>query len=156
MADFADLIFDRTQADVDYALTALAEFRKDGYAPEDLYLRGCLNARDINRIEECTQKLKNELVPYYYFPNTTSMVSWNRGSLPNTNDISRIISNVQKIIAAFRQDETAPPLPDTMLTYEQLNSIEKNLSILYSTFLALKSYVESNRQCGTFNCGEEV
>ena len=150
MAKWLDPVFDRTQADVELAISKIAEWKKNGST--NVYeLKGCLNVSDINRIEGNIQYLSNELSKLYYFPYTTSK-SWDKVGLPTIVDITRIIGNIKKIINAYCQPSNSPTLPDTMLNYEQVNSIEENLYLIKAM---LDNMVLSFRECGTFNCGEE-
>ena len=150
MADWITPIFDRTQADVDFAIAKIAEWREEGvYNVYDL--KGCLNVSDINRIENDIQYLSDNLSTLYYFPHTVSK-SWNNAGLPTIEDVTRVIGNVRKIISSYFQYESAPDLPDTMLTYEEINNIEENLHLLKRM---LEDMISSFRECGTFTCGEE-
>lgn len=150
MAEWISPIYDRTQSDVDFALSKIAEWKKSGNT--NVYeLKGCMNATDINRIENNIKYLSEHLSELYYFPHTTSK-TWNVDGLPDINDINRIIQNIHKTISAFFQSNDAPNIPDTMLTYEQVNDIEKNLFLIKNI---LDNMVKSFRECGTFECGED-
>lgn len=154
MAKWIEPIFDRTQADVDYAIAKLAEWR-DNDTLTEINLKGCLNVSDINRIENNITYLSERLNALYYYPETVSK-TWNNLLVPNNSDISRIIDNIRELITAFYQDPSAPELPDNMLTYKQVNDIEENLHLLLVTLDSLEIYAEGARQCGTFECGEDV
>lgn len=149
MAEWISPIYDRTQADVDFAISKIAEWRDSGST--DVYdLKGCLNVSDINRIENNIQFLSDKLSALYYCPNVNCK-SWDKSGLPNTADVNRIIGNLQKTINAFYRGESAPDVPDNMLTYTQINAIEENL---YSIKNILDEMTLLFRECGTFNCGE--
>ena len=150
MAEWINPIFDRTQADVDFALSKIAEWRNSKADGED-ELRGCLNVSDINRIENNIRYLSDNLSDLCYFPHADTRV-WDSKGLPDTDDISRIIGHIRKIISAFCQHDTAPALPETMLTYEQINDIEGNLYLLKGL---LGDMIVRFKECGTFECGEE-
>lgn len=150
MADWINPIFDRTQADVDFALSKITEWR-NSTADGEYELKGCLNVSDINRIETDIQYLSDNLSELYYFPHADTK-TWDNKGLPNVDDISRIIGNVRKIISAFCQFDTAPALPETMLMYEQVNDLEENLYLIKNI---LDEMIGSFRECGTFDCGEE-
>lgn len=150
MSEWIKPIYDRTQSDIVFAISKIEEWRKTG-ATNVYELKGCLNLSDINRIEGNIQYLTEHLSELYYLPKTTSNRWWING-LPDTTEVSRIINNVREIISAYYQTSDAPPLPSTMLTYEQINSIEKNLYLIKNI---LDDMISSFRECGTFNCGEE-
>ena len=149
MANWIDPIFDRTQADVDFAISKIAEWRNNGST--DVYeLKGCFNVSDINRIEGNIQYLLEHLSALYYFPHTVSK-TWSMTGLPNIDDVTRIIQNVRKTINAFYQTSNAPVLPNTLLSYSEINDLEKNLYLMKQI---LDDMILSFRECGTFNCGE--
>lgn len=150
MAEWITPIYDRTQADVDFAISKIAEWRGKGVRDE-YELKGCFNVSDINRIENNIKFLSNNLSALYYF-SQTSTKTWDRSGLPDIDEVARIISNINTIILSFYQNESAPELPNTMLTYEQINNIEENLHFLKDM---LDNMVSLFRECGTFTCGEE-
>lgn len=150
MAEWITPIYDRTQADVDFAISKINEWKKPGST--DVYdLKGCLNVADINRIENNIKYLSDTLSTLGYFPNTVSKI-WEMSGLPDITEVNRILGNIEKMISAFYQSESAPELPETMLTYEQINNIEENLYFLKEM---LDDMVGFFRECGTFTCGEE-
>ena len=150
MSEWIIPIFDRTQEDVKNALTKIAEWKQNG-STEVYDLKGCLNVSDINRIEGNIKYLSDELSKLCYFPNTISK-TWDVSGLPDIENISRIIQNVAKIISAYHQNGTAPSLPETLLTYEEVNDLEHNLYLIKGI---LDDMITSFRECGTFNCGED-
>lgn len=150
MGKWISPVFDRTISDVSFAIAKINEWKQTG-SKEVYELKGCLNVTDINRIENNIQYLFDELSSLYYFPRTVSK-SWDMEKLPTSDDISRIINNVKKTISAYFQTDTAPKVPKTMLTYEQVNDIEENLYLIKEILDDMASYF---RECGTFNCGEE-
>lgn len=149
MAVWMTPVVNRTQADVDYALSKLSEWKNNTYGDIE-ELKGCLNVSDINRIENNIQYLSDKLSEYYYFPHAVTK-RWTESDLPDITDISRIIGNVEKIIEAFHQHTLAPDVPDSMVNFEQINSIEKNIALIR---VVLTTMVNNFKQCGTFECGE--
>lgn len=143
-------LFDRTQADVDFAIAKIAEWKSTG-STNTYDLKGCFNASDLYRIETDIKVLSDTLSTLYYFPYITHK-EWSIYELPDVTDVSRIIGNVRKIISAYFQYDDAPALPETMLTYQQINDIERNLYLLKEI---LDNMMSSFRECGNFNCGEE-
>lgn len=149
MSEWINPVFDRTQEDVDFALSKLAEWKNS--CDTNVYeLKGCMTVSDINRIEGDIQYLSDHLSELYYFPNVTTK-TWNMNGLPDVDDVSRIIGNVQKMITAYFQSSNAPNLPNTMLTYVQVNNLEENLYLIKNI---LEDMILSFRECGTFYCGE--
>jgi hypothetical protein len=146
MAEWKAPVFDRTQADVDYAKQQLAK------KLNTTEYKGCFNITDINRIENNTRYLADSLLNLYYFNTLTTNSAWSRSGLPNQQNVDRIISNVNKIWAAWAKPKNALSLPTTLLTFEHVNNIEKNLYLLKEM---LDNMVSSFKECGAYNCGED-
>lgn len=143
-------IFDRTQADVAFAIDKIKEWKITGETNTS-DLKGCFNVSDINRIENDILFLSNNLSDLYYFSHIESN-SWDRDGLPTVKDIARIIENVRIIIASYFQFDSAPELPTTLLNITQVNNLEENLHLIK---VILDNMVDSFRECDTFYCGEE-
>lgn len=145
MAEWITPVYDRTQADVDYAKQQLAK------KINNVEYKGCFNPSDINRIEGNARYLADILISLYYF-NNVSTSGWNSESLPYKDHIDRIINNIGEIWARWDKPQDAEDLPVSLLTHEQVNNIEKNLFLLKEM---LDDMVSSFRECDTFECGEE-
>lgn len=146
MANWSEPIFDRTLADVEYAKQQLAN------NINNVDFKGCFNAKDILRIENNARYLADTLNNLCYRNNITTQSSWTVNSIPDVTNIVRIINNVSKLINAYYKPNNAPTLPTTLLTYEQVNALEKNLYLIKEI---LDNMIASFRECGTFVCGEE-
>lgn len=152
MAEWITPIFDRTQADVEAAKAKIAGWISavaSGSAVTTEDLKACINASDLNRIEGNTKYL-SEVWTAIGYPSTVTTKTWERNSSPDVDDIERMITNVQTVLAAFYGD-SAPELPDTMLDYEQVNMIERNL---YYLKLLLDGGTGTFRKCSTFASGQ--
>lgn len=139
-------IFDRTQADVDYAKVQLSQ------GINDADLKGCLNVSDLNRIESNTRYLSDKLIELCYFNTTSTSTAWAMTALPYVSHINRIITNVRILWGKYHKPLGAVDLPDTLLNFEQVNAIEKNLYLIKEM---LDDMIASFRECGTFSCGED-
>lgn len=148
MATWIEPIFDRTIEDVEYAIAKIEEWKQKG-TTDVVDLKGCLNVSDFNRIDGNIQYLKERLMSYYYFPSTIHVV-WDGDDLPDDMDIAILLGSLWNIRDAYFKPDNAPDVPETMLTYTQINDIEQNLYLLKEM---LDNMVASFRQCGTFNCG---
>lgn len=146
MANWSTPVFDRTLADVEYAREQLEK------KINTIDLKGCLNPNHLMRIENNTRYLADELNKLYYSNSITTQSSWGYGVAVDVSQITRIINNVGKILSAYHKPKNTPDLPTTLLTYEQVNALEKNLYLIKEM---LDNMVASFRQCGTFECGEE-
>lgn len=139
-----ELIFDRTQEDVDYAI--LNPNSRE-------YLKGAYNYTDLNRIDNHCYDIKNKVVDFGYSLNI---------EIPRINayymerniffdDINRIRKNVQLI-----QNLPICTITDKIeftdtINFEQANILEK---ILYNVESAIKTLTEGFSFCGTFYCGD--
>lgn len=146
MATWQEPVFDRTQADVDYAKSQL-DSKNNTHE-----LKGCINSTDLLRIENNTRYLADTLNNLYYFNTVKTVHSWNTYDIPQALQINRIINNVAILWDKYYTPMGAVSLPPTMLHYEHINTIEQNQYLL-------KKHIEDTvgyfRECGTFNCGEE-
>lgn len=139
-----ELIFDRTQEDVDYAILN---------PNSQEYLKGTYNYTDLNRIDRHCYDIKNKVADLGYSLNI---------EIPRINayymeknifldDINRIRKNVQLI-----QDLPICTIADKIectdtINFEQANTLEK---ILYNVESAIKTLTEGFSFCGTFYCGD--
>lgn len=145
MAEWISPVYDRTQSDIDYALSQI----KSGNSSSEY--KGCFNVTDINRIENNCRYIADRLNILKY-TNTITTKSWDMYGVPNVSEVTRLINNVKALIDAYYKPTDAPTLPNTLLTYEQVNSLEKNL---YMIKHIIDEEENAFRFCGTFVCGEE-
>lgn len=138
-------IFDRTEQDVEYAKQQIA------LGINDVEYKGCLNVTDLNRIENNTQYLSEVLTSLLY-PSEVVTKSWTINSIPNDNDIKRILDNISKVMVSFRTPTDIEIMPETIRTYEDINAIEKNL---YLIKVMVDDMISSFAECGDSECGEE-
>lgn len=140
-------IFDRIQADVDFALQQIQRWR-DGGSLDITDLKGCFNVSDMNRIENDIQFLSDNLSDLYYF-STVNTKTWDKASLPTVVDINRMIENTRILVLSICED--APELPTTLVTFTDVNCIE---GILNRLKMILDDMTASFLECDTFECGE--
>lgn len=146
MADWTNPVYDRTQADVDYAKEQLIK----GINGREY--KGAFNVSDVIRIEGNARYLADRLFALYYVNNISTKHNWGTSSIPRTEHISRIIGNVGILQKAFYTPTGSVTLPTTLTHYEHTNAIEKNLNLLK---LMIDDMESSFRECGTFECMEE-
>ena len=155
MAMWIGPVFDRTQADVEFAKRTIAEWIAatiTGHSIVAYDLKGCLNVSDINRIESNVAYLSEKLATYCYTPDTSTK-SWTRVGMPNEKDVQRITRNVKALIDAFYIMRDAPAVPKTLLSYEDVNAVEKNISLIKDL---LDSMVNSFKKSGSFRAGSTM
>lgn len=144
-------VYNRTQADVDFALRKIAEWKANG--GETAYdLKGCLNLSDINRIENDIQFLSDELIKYGYSPNAPTK-RWLSFEIPTGADIKRILNAVESIVQSFYKHEDAPDIPTSLLTYEDVNAVEKNLHFVKTLINTMERCF---KQSNTFRSGSTM
>jgi hypothetical protein len=121
-----DLIYDRTQSDVDFAL----ENPDSG-----LNLKGSYNYTDLNRVEGWISYLATTLTSYGYAVSVTSKTDWDMEDFPTKAEMKRIRDNAQLIRNAFT---AFSELPDNLekMTYTKANAIER---VLYEINLLIKN-----------------
>lgn len=153
MANWSKPIYDRTQADVDYAKSQIKYFKQNGGITDGKDLKGCLNVDDLNRIEFNTEYLSDSLVALYYFNNINKRSDkWYVSGVPYVTQINRIIDNVLKLQTAYFKPSSSPTLPNTLTHYADVNSIEK---CIYLLKVMIDNMTSSFKECNTFECGEE-
>ena len=145
MAEWMTPVYDRTQYDI---ASAIAKIAAGDNVTEH---KGCFNVSDINRIENNTRYIADRLNVLAYV-NSVTTATWKMTDKPNITEIKRLINNVSALIDAYYQTPDAPALPTTLLTYEQVNALERNM---YSLKHLIDNEENEFRHCGTFNCGEE-
>lgn len=144
MAEWIRPIYDRTQADVDYALSQLS------LGNNSVEFKGCFTVTDINRIENNCRYIADRLNVLLY-SNSITTKTWDMYGLPNITEVERLINNVRKLISAFFQSSDAPALPETLLHYEQVNALEQNIYLIKHL---IDNEENEFRPCGTLVCGE--
>ena len=106
-------------------------------------LKGCLNVSDITRIEDNITYLATRLTQYQYQLTTTSK-EWGEDNLPTAQDMKRIGANIRSIMSEFVTPTDASTVPDVMLSYEDINALERNLYLLKQLFDAMVgSFIKS-------------
>lgn len=143
-------VFDRTTADVAFALQKLAEWKQNPTAMYDL--KGCLNASDINRILSNNQYLGEKLNEYLYIVGYKIFDAVMEDSIFFRRDVATIIEDTQRLLDDYFTPINAPPLPDTLLSFEQVNALEENQHLLKKM---IDDMISSMRECDTFESGEE-
>lgn len=146
MAQWIEPIYDRTQADVDYAKSQLSLRNNENES------KGCFNITDILRIENNTRYLSDKINELYYFNDISTVHSWDMSSVPQFYHVNRIINNVGTLWEKYAIPTGSLSLPPSLLRYEHVNDLEKNLYLLKNHIDNMVGYF---RECNTFECGEE-
>lgn len=81
----------------------------------------------------------------------TTKVDWTDESLPNATDVSRIIDNIKEIRNKYYEPAGIPSLPQTMVSFSDINAIEQSLLLFREMLLGMAG---AFRRSGTFRCGQ--
>ncbi len=143
-------IFDRTKADVDFALAKLEEWKREDN-PTIYKLKGCLNMDDLNRIENNVKYLSEQLNNYAY-DNEIDHKNWVLTDTVTKENVDRLLNNASNLVSAYYQITGSPGVPSNIVTFLEVNNLEK---ILFDMKEAIV-YMENNfRPCGSFVSGQE-
>ena len=149
-------VVDRTLLDVQDALAQIEVWRTqvaNGQTPTVTELKGCLNATDLNRIEANTRYISEFVRGYGYQTNVTTKVDWTDECLPNVDDVNRIIDNIKEIRDKYYEPAGMPSLPQTMVSFSDINAIEQSLLLFREMLLGMAG---AFRRSGTFRCGGDL
>jgi len=130
-----DLIYDRTQEDVDRAIELNDKYSRGTITAQELVewdngLKGTYNYTDINRIEQWSQYIAQQLYTYGYLNlNITVKTNWIMSEFPTSLEMKRIRDNVQKLKNAFISFTQVPSNLEKM-TYQKANDLEKVINEL--------------------------
>lgn len=112
-------------------------------------LKGCLNLSDITRIEDNITYIAERLTSYRYSIDSHSK-EWVTDSLPTEQDMKRIGNNIRSIFSGFATPSESSIVPDVMLSYKDINALERNLYLLKQLLDAMiGSFIKS----GTYKSG---
>lgn len=152
MAEWIQPVYDRTQADVDYAKLKISQWSNDYYASDAPFvsdLKGCMNVRDLNRIEGNMKYLAERIkMAGYDIPITVK--KWTVTDIPVVTDLERITGNLTSLIEGWYQQTTAPDVPQTILTYVDANAIEENQFLIRQLLDGREIPIQKS---GMFRCG---
>ena len=112
-------------------------------------LKGCLNLSDISRIDGDIAYLAERLTQYRY-PVVANSREWDGNDLPTAQDLSRIARNIRSMIDEFARSSKSTTIPDSVLSYADINALEYNLYLLKQL---LDAMVEGFVKSGTNKCG---
>lgn len=151
------MIFDRTQKDVDTAISIrknkLQKFIDLTDEEVAVLEKGMLTINTLNRIEDKSAELQNLINNIGYFNTNVKIMVWAYNDYFRQEDFDRILRNLQKLIDAFFVYSSTPKKPDNNYrSYATINAVEKILNDLDIMINDIKSHY---RECGNFECGEE-
>lgn len=125
-----DLIYDRTQEDVTYALNNPSS---------ESFLKGAYNYVDFNRVEGWCEYIANALNSYNYNVDVTTKTNWSMSDFPTDQDFERIRQNILNLKKAY-VSFTEVPANLKNITYKKANDIEKILHELFSILMYMENF----------------
>lgn len=128
-----NLIFDRTQLDVDNDTE-----------------KGQYTYTDLNRIESWCRYMANILNSYNYYVSINTKMDWKESDYHYSEDLERIRQNVNTLKEAYFSFTQIPENLEYM-TFEKANDIEK---ILYEIDKIIGDMENNFIYCGISNCGQ--
>ena len=150
------MIFDRTQNDVDTAVSLrnkkVKEFESLTSEEINTLERGTITINTLNRIENKQMELAN-LFSQLSINVKIENKNWEKTQIFNRAEFQRILDNLNVLVKSFCVYRNTPNVPRVSYHFEDINSIEKilfDLEELYNK--ALKSFV----YCGTLYCGTRL
>lgn len=155
------LIYDRTAADVAFARETIKKIKKNQTLTDaekaawSAGFRGCYNAADLNRVQDATTALSNDLEFYGYYDSVPAQHGvWTAQDVPTQAEFIAYVGAVHNNRACFYVFADTPPLPaiGAPLDYVGANAIERTI---YDQSVLLDRLIEAFRKSGTFAAGEE-
>lgn len=131
-----ELIYDRTQSDVDNRTT-----------------KGYHNYTDLNRIETACKELAEILTSYGYPVYITTKINWAMTDRRTESEMERIRKNIKSLKDTYYMAKNTPALPSTInpITWQKANAIEK---ILYDIDLLIRGMKQVFVYTGVAGCGQ--
>ena len=149
------MIFDRTQEDVDTAISLRNEkvqtFQELTESDINYLERGTITYNTLNRIENKQEELKNLFNDMGYWNTPLTNKVWGENDIFNINEFQRILDNTNILRQAFFVYRNTPITPPISYHYNDINSLEK---ILYDLDVMINDVKSHYRECGTFESGE--
>ncbi len=152
----AQLIYDRTQADVD-EVARLTAGMKAGTLTDDetsryfSELKGRYNYTDLNRVESMAADVAARLTERGFPTEVAVKTNWAQGDKIRRSDVERYLANIEAIRANLPAGLAPPAVPiSRWLDYTAANDIERTL---WEAECVLGSIMNYLRKCGTFRAG---
>ena len=158
----AELIYDRTQADVD-RVVYLSEKLWDHMTVEEKAewmapMKGAYNADDLNRVGKAVQYIADKLTGLGCAVDVSPKTDWKGGDdpdIPTSVQMAQYLQDLSSIRSALVLPDGAPVVPGDMgqLTFEKANDIERILIAVDEMIRNMQSAVEFGWAIGTSYVG---
>lgn len=162
MSIIDELIFDRTQADVDRQL--YLESRWDPFSKKfsgtleeaDEWLagtKGTYGAADLNRVGEALIYIAERFNAAGYTVEVSPRTDWSSADWVTPSVANQLLRDLKLLRSQFSQEVSTPSVPDDMeeLTYTEANAIEQ---ILAAVDHLLSNIMAAWYSSGDLYCGE--
>ena len=153
----ADLIFDRTPADIAEAGRIIGKLQNGNVLTEServTYfsgLRGRYSYTDLNRVETKAAEVAALLTEKGYPTTIAVKTDWAPGDKMRRADVTRYLGNIAAIRRVLPEAMAPPAVPLTRwLDYAAANDIERTLWVVESAIDSIAAYL---RRSGTFTAG---
>lgn len=151
------MIFDRTQSDVDSAIslrnTKVKNFETLTAIEIETLEKGTITYNTLNRIENKQEELKNLFNDIGYWNTSILNKVWGENDIFNVDEFQRILDNTNVLRKAFFVYKGTPNTPTVSYHYNDINALEK---ILYDLDVMISNVKADYRYCGEFECGELI
>ena len=124
-----NLIFDRTQADVDYALTLESES-----VHMDENLRGAYNSSDRNRVASAINFLLDRLRDNGYKLTGSVKSDWKEGDIVKSSDNEDVIARLKDISRVLPHISLEIPDDLDYLNWRKANAVERVLFEMFENY----------------------
>ena len=119
----------------------------------DILEKGTITVNTLNRIEEKQNELKYLFNEIGYWSTKITNKVWTNQDIFDAAEFQRIIDNTNTLRSAFIVYKDTPNTPGVSYHWQDINALERILNDLDVMINDVKSHY---RECGTFECGEEL
>lgn len=162
MSIIDNLVYDRTQADVDRVFTlknkilteGLSSLSAEEKAEYMAGMKGAYNYTDFNRLGEAIAYLVERMKELdIHDSSIIPKVDWVMGDTPTQSQVSNLLSCLTKLRAKLSLPDDAPSVPNSLdkLTYQTANDMEL---LLWMIDQRITQTTAAFRYSGTMYCGQ--
>lgn len=162
MSIINELVYNRTQADVDRVYTlknkiltgGLAALSAEEKAEYLAGMKGAYNYTDFNRLGEAVAYLVERMKELdIHDSSIIPKVDWVMGDTPTQSQVSNLLSYLTKLRAKLSLPDDAPSVPNSLdkLTYQTANDMEL---LLWMIDQRITQTTAAFRYSGTMYCGQ--
>lgn len=137
MSVIDDLIYDRTQADVDRVFTlknkilagGLSSLSAEEKSEYMAGMKGAYNVSDLNRVGTAVEYIAQQFADQGYVVSVNPKKDWVVNAVPNVSQLEEYLQNIDTLRGVITVAESTPETPANMalLNYVKANDIEQIL-----------------------------